>query len=122
MPTWLIVFLFALGAVALFVVGMSLTLMIKGHHIDSEISTNKNMQRLGIRCAVQESREDSGQTDCATRAVRATAGRATSSPTRRENSASRGNRRGAPPGLLVFHSLQNFDRQTNHGLRRSFSL
>jgi len=23
------------------------------------------MQRLGIRCAVQESREDSGQTDCA---------------------------------------------------------
>ena len=65
MPTWLIVFLFALGAVALFVVGMSLTLMIKGHHIDSEISTNKNMQRLGIRCAVQESREDSGQTDCA---------------------------------------------------------
>ena len=46
MPTWLIVFLFALGAVALFVVGMSLTLM-------------------GIRCAVQESREASGQTDCA---------------------------------------------------------
>ena len=45
MPTWLIVFLFALGAVALFVVGMSLTLMIKGHNIDSEISTNKNMQR-----------------------------------------------------------------------------
>ena len=41
MPTWLIVFLFALGAVALFVVGMSLTLMIKGHHIDSEISTSK---------------------------------------------------------------------------------
>ena len=60
-----LLFLFALGAVALFVVGMSLTLMIKGHHIDSEISTNKNMQRLGIRCAVQESREDSGQTDCA---------------------------------------------------------
>ena len=64
MPTWLIVFLFALGAVALFVVGMSLTLMIKGHHIDSEISTNKNMQRLGIRCAVQESREDSADAGC----------------------------------------------------------
>ena len=56
MPTWLIVFLFALGAVALFVVGMSLTLMIKGHNIDSEISTNKNMQRLGIKCAVHETR------------------------------------------------------------------
>ena len=65
MPTWLIVFLFALGAVALFVVGMSLTLMIKGHHIDSEISTNKNMQRLGIKCAVHETREADGSTDCA---------------------------------------------------------
>ena len=64
MPTWLIVFLFALGAVALFVVGMSLTLMIKGHHIDSEISTNKNMQKLGIKCAVQETREAMQQADC----------------------------------------------------------
>ena len=64
MPTWLIVFLFALGAVALFVVGMSLTLMIKGHNIDSEISTNKNMQRLGIKCAAQEPREEYGTAAC----------------------------------------------------------
>lgn len=64
MPSWLIVFLCAMGAVALFVVGMSLTLIFKGHHIDSEISTNKNMQNLGIKCAVQESREDSADTDC----------------------------------------------------------
>lgn len=64
MPTWLIVFLFAFGAVALFVVGMSLTLMIKGHHIDSEISTNRNMQRLGIKCAVHETREADGGADC----------------------------------------------------------
>ena len=66
MPSWLILLLAAIAAVALFVVGMSLTLMFKGHFIDSEISTNKNMQRLGIKCAVQESREDSGQTDCVT--------------------------------------------------------
>ncbi len=58
MANWLIVFLCALGAVLLFVIGMSLTLMIKGHDIDSEIATNKNMQRLGIRCAVQETRSD----------------------------------------------------------------
>ena len=58
MPTWLIVFLLAVLFVGLFVLGMSLTLMIKGRNIDSEIATNKNMQRLGIRCAVQESRED----------------------------------------------------------------
>ena len=61
----LVVLLFSICAVALFVLGMSLTLIIKGHHIDSEISTNKNMQRLGIKCAVQEAREDSGQSDCA---------------------------------------------------------
>ncbi len=43
--------------VALFVVSMSLTLIFKGHHIDSEISTNKHMQQRGIKCAVQEQRD-----------------------------------------------------------------
>ena len=64
MPAWLIVLLCAIAAVAFFVVGMSLTLMIKGHHIDSEISTNKDMQRLGINCAVQETREADGSAEC----------------------------------------------------------
>ncbi len=64
MANWLIVILVAIAAVAFFVVGMSLTLMIKGHHIESEISTNKNMQRLGIKCAVQETREDMAAEDC----------------------------------------------------------
>lgn len=64
MPTWSIVVLCSVAAVALFVIGMSLTLMIKGHYIDSEISTNKNMQRLGIKCAVQETREADGSADC----------------------------------------------------------
>jgi len=59
----LIVILIAIVFVAFFVAGMSLTLIFKGHNIDSEIATNKNMQRLGIKCAVQESREDVG-TDC----------------------------------------------------------
>lgn len=54
----LIVILISVGAVGLFVLGMSLTLMIKGHHIDSEIADNKNMQRLGIKCAAQQGRED----------------------------------------------------------------
>ena len=61
----MIVILIAVVFVAFFVVGLSLTLIFKGHNIDSEIATNKNMQRLGIKCAVQESREDSGQVDCA---------------------------------------------------------
>jgi hypothetical protein len=64
MPAWLVVILFAIGAVALFVVGLSITIIFKGHFIDSEISTNKNMQKLGIKCAVQETREDMGMADC----------------------------------------------------------
>lgn len=64
MPNWIIVILCAVGAVALFVAGMSLTLMIKGHPIDSEISTNKEMRRRGIKCAVQESREEMQRVDC----------------------------------------------------------
>ena len=54
----------AIGVVAFFVVAMSLTLIFKGHHIDSEISTNKDMQRLGIKCAVQETREDMAAENC----------------------------------------------------------
>ena len=50
----MIVILIAVVFVAFFVVGLSLTLIFKGHNIDSEIATNKNMQRLGIKCAVQE--------------------------------------------------------------------
>ena len=66
MPSWLIIVLISILAVGLFVLGMSLTLMIKGHHIDSEISTNKNMHKLGIKCAVQETREQmAGMDDCA---------------------------------------------------------
>ena len=64
MANGLIVVLVAIAAVAFVVVGLSLTLMIKGHHIESEISTNKNMQRLGIKCAVQETREDMAAEDC----------------------------------------------------------
>ncbi len=64
MPSWLIVLLCSIGAIAFFVVGLSLTLLIKGHHIDSEISTNKEMQRRGIKCAVQETREADGKALC----------------------------------------------------------
>lgn len=65
LPPWLLLLLCAVGAVAFFVVGMSLTLMIKGHHIDSEISTNREMQKRGIKCAVQQTREEDERGDCA---------------------------------------------------------
>ena len=64
MPAWLIVLLCAIAAVAFFVVGMSLTLMIKGHHIDSESCTNKEMQRRAIKCAVRATREADGSAQC----------------------------------------------------------
>ena len=64
MPSWLVVILFAIGAVAFFGVALSITLIFKGHHIESEISTNPNMKKLGIKCAVQETREDMGLDDC----------------------------------------------------------
>ena len=51
--------------VGLFALGMSLTLIFKGHHIESEISTNPNMKKLGIKCVVEEAREAAG-TDCGT--------------------------------------------------------
>lgn len=64
MATWLIAILCSVAAVALFVLGLSLTIIFKGHYMESEISTNRNMQRLGIKCAVQETREDTGTADC----------------------------------------------------------
>ncbi len=64
MSNFLFVFLISVGAVAIFAVGLSITLMIKGHFVDSEIATNKNMQNLGIRCAVQESRTDEQGVSC----------------------------------------------------------
>lgn len=54
----------AIIAVGFFALSMSLTYIFKGHHMDSEISTNKNMQRMGIKCAVQETREDMGLNEC----------------------------------------------------------
>lgn len=60
----LVVILFAIGAVAFFGLALSITLITKGHHIESEISTNPNMKKLGIKCAVQETREDIAAESC----------------------------------------------------------
>jgi hypothetical protein len=66
MVNYLVVILCAIGAVAFFAIALSITLMVKGHHIESEISTNPNMKRLGIKCAVQETREDIAAENCET--------------------------------------------------------
>ena len=64
MPNYLVVILFAIGAVAFFANSLSINHMVKGHHIESEISTNPNMKKLGIKCAVQETREDIAAESC----------------------------------------------------------
>lgn len=66
MSSTLIVIIAAVAAVAFFVVGMSLTLIFKGHNIQSEISENENMRSRGIKCVIQETRElDGGEASCA---------------------------------------------------------
>lgn len=71
MSTTLIVILIAIVLVAFFVLAMSLTLLIKGHNIKSEISENENMRQRGIKCVIQETRELDGEStdscgDCGT--------------------------------------------------------
>ncbi|MCH5330476.1 MAG: hypothetical protein J1E04_05860 [Alistipes sp.] len=58
------VILIATAATGLFVLGLSLTLIFKGHDIDGDISTNRNMQQLGIKCPVREAREDTDGQNC----------------------------------------------------------
>lgn len=64
MSTVLVTIIAAVVVVGFFALSMSLTYIFKGHHIKSEISTNPNMQKMGIKCAVQETREDMGLNDC----------------------------------------------------------
>ena len=69
MSTLLITIIAAIVVVGFFALAMSLTYIIKGHHIESEISTNPNMQKMGIKCAVQETREDIAAETCDTDSV-----------------------------------------------------
>lgn len=52
------VFLIAVGVVAFFVIGMSLTIIFKGHYMDSEIGDNKHMKEKGISCTSQAMRRE----------------------------------------------------------------
>lgn len=57
MSTTIVVILISVGVVAFFMLALSLTQIIKGHPIQSEISTNPNMKARGIKCAMQQERE-----------------------------------------------------------------
>lgn len=61
MSSGLLIFLITVGAVAFFVIGLSLTIIFKGHYMDSEIGENRHMKERGIRCASQQMREEEAQ-------------------------------------------------------------
>lgn len=58
--------IFTVVVVGLFVLAISLTLIFKGHNIDSEIATNKNMQKLGIKCTAEQFAKEQG---CSTQSL-----------------------------------------------------
>jgi uncharacterized protein YneF (UPF0154 family) len=70
MSSILVVIVASIIVVAFFFVGLGLTRMVKGHDIQSEISTNPHMQERGIKCAMQQEREAQleamGKDGCAT--------------------------------------------------------
>lgn len=47
-------FFIAVGAIALFILGLSITLMRKGHNIQGDVGENDEMKKLGLRCTIEE--------------------------------------------------------------------
>lgn len=58
MSSTVLIIIIAIAAVAFFVVGLSLTLIIKGRHMQSEVGENDHMKMRGLKCATQQIRED----------------------------------------------------------------
>lgn len=48
----------AVVAVGLFVLGLSITRLRKGHDLESDVGSNRHMQRLGIECASAQIRRE----------------------------------------------------------------
>ena len=67
MSSGLLIFLIAAGPVAFLVIGLSVTINLKGQLMDSEIGENRHMKKRGIRCAAQQMRaeEENLRGECA---------------------------------------------------------
>ncbi|HJE88179.1 hypothetical protein [Rikenella microfusus] len=61
MSTTLITILIAIVALALFVLGLSITQIRKGHPIESDVGSNRDMKRLGIECASAQIRREEAE-------------------------------------------------------------
>lgn len=46
-------FFIAAGAVAFFILGLSITLMRKGRHLQGDVGENDDMKRMGLECTTK---------------------------------------------------------------------
>lgn len=61
MNTTLLVVLISIAALALFVLGLSITIIRKGHPIESDVGSNRDMKRLGLECASAQIRREEAE-------------------------------------------------------------
>ena len=61
MNTTLLILLISIAALALFVLGLSITIIRKGHPIESDVGSNRDMKRMGIECASAQIRREEAE-------------------------------------------------------------
>ena len=61
MSNLLIIIAVAVVAVGLFVLGLSITLIRKGHDLESDVGSNREMRRRGIECASAQIRREEAE-------------------------------------------------------------
>ncbi len=61
MSNLLIIIAIAVVAVGLFVLGLSITLIRKGHDLESDVGSNREMRRRGIECASAQIRREEAE-------------------------------------------------------------
>ncbi len=68
MSTTILVIIISIVTFGLFALAMSITLIVKGKNIESEIEENQHMKDLGITCARQQIEKEErmlrGESDC----------------------------------------------------------
>lgn len=67
-PT-LLVILIAIVVIGLMVLGLSITILRKGHYMQSEVGENEEMKKRGLKCASDEFRREEAEingTECDT--------------------------------------------------------
>lgn len=61
MNTTLLILLISIAALALFVLGLSITIIRKGHPIETDVGSNRDMKQLGLECASAQIRREEAE-------------------------------------------------------------